>query len=125
MSVLITSVILAAASAPGEVFAYNPPIDTVAGVTVRIDGPPEIDTIAEPFTVKVIVENRSESALRGRIRPAVIDDWSAEPAEADLTTAAGETATLTFSIRPGKATYNGWYPVHIFATGKLGETPWT
>lgn len=103
--------------------AFNPPVDRAGDVTVRIDGPSEIVSIEESFSVTVVVENEGEQAISGRVAIGLIDGWTAQPGDYAFEVAAGDTSSQTVQVQPSRQTYNGWYPVHAYVTGRMSGEP--
>ncbi|MEJ5342848.1 MAG: DUF5696 domain-containing protein [Thermogutta sp.] len=101
--------------------AYNPPVDSAFGVTLRIQGPSEISYSPEGFECTLVVQNTTEKPLRGTIRLRSIDGCQADPAEIDnLAVPPGETARRSFRLRFGPRIYNAHYPIHAYGRFDLG-----
>jgi hypothetical protein len=102
-------------------FAWNPPTDTAGPLTVRLEGPAEVTRVDVPHPVRVQLENRGETLLRGTVRLAVIDRWKTEPAkEVPFQVAPRGTARLDFTITAGTGTHSAHYPVHAYAALTVG-----
>ena len=106
----------------GFALAYNPPVDTMGPLTVRIQGPrseegPRVTSTEVPLPISVILENAGGVAVEGQVHLGVIDHWRAEPASAvRFTAAAHGTARLSFSVIAGAGTYSdARYPIHAYA----------
>jgi len=103
-------------------WAWNPPEDTAANITARIEAPDKIDSIA-PFDVRLVLRNASAQAVSGTAALTGIDDWQVNPASPVPVSlpAQGETS-LTFRVQPGPATLPALYPLHArVAVGTNGR----
>ncbi len=97
--------------------AFNPPIDRVGPVTVRIVGPETVTQIERPLDVQVMLENRGDQPVRGTIRLGLTDGWRSEPAEAVPFAVEGKSqAECSFRVTVAQGSYSGHYPIHAYAT---------
>ena len=97
-------------------FAYNPPVEKAGPLTVTIEGPEEVTETGMGLPVKVVLENSGDRELKGSLRLAVIDSWTAEPAGAvAFAVGAKGKASLNFTVTAGERTYSGHYPIHGYA----------
>ncbi len=95
--------------------AFNPPIDEVGPLRVRIKGPAEVTARELPVELALVIENRGPTPIQGTWRIKVIDDWDVQPADAQLfTVRGGETVEEKFWVVPGPQTYPAHYPIHAF-----------
>jgi hypothetical protein len=114
ISLLLVS--FAAAASVARVWAYNPPVDSAGPLTVRIAGPATVTETETPVPVQVLVENRSEQPVDGRLRLQVIDRWRCEPAEAVRFTAPAKGQTsCAFRVIAGAGSWSAHYPIHALA----------
>ncbi len=96
--------------------AYNPPVDTAGPLTVRIEGPAEVDKTGTPVEVCVVVENQGEAAVEGTVRLGVIDHWRVEPeGDVPFSAPAKETVRCRFRATAGQGTFSAHYPIHASA----------
>ncbi|MGB9688372.1 DUF5696 domain-containing protein [Thermogutta sp.] len=103
-----------------KVIAYNPPVDSALGVTLRIEGPSEVTYSPEGFECALVVQNTADRPLRGAIRLLSIDQCQAEPGEIqDLVVPPGETARRSFRLQFGPRVYNAHYPIHAYGRFEL------
>jgi hypothetical protein len=101
---------------PSVTSAYNPPVDQVGPLTVRIIAPETVARTETPIGVKVELKNDSNQPVSGQVRLGVIDRWRCEPADAAAFTVAGNTTkTVDFRVIAGAGTYSAHYPIHAFA----------
>jgi len=95
--------------------AYNPPVDTVGPLTVRIDGPSVLES-AETASYAAVLENQADRPLAVRLRLGVIDGWKAifrDPPE--LIIASRSTTRVEFAVTPDAHGFAAHYPVHLYA----------
>ncbi len=105
-------------------YAFNPPVDTAGPLTARIEGPEEVTQIDTPIPVRVVLENKADSPIRGTIELKLIDRWRAAPAEpVDFAVDAKGSATREFTITAGKGTYSAHYPVHAYVQFEADGKP--
>ena len=106
--------------------AYNPPVETVGPLTVRIEGPETVTQTDAPLPVRVVFENKGPQPITGTVVLGLADRWRAEPAGATaFTVAAGAKAERAFSITAGRPTYSGHYPIHALVKFALDGKPQT
>jgi hypothetical protein len=99
--------------------AYNPPVDSASGITVRIEGPSEVDGNMA-FPVTLIVENSRSDPIKGSIRLGLIDGFSADPpGPFPIEVAGKQTLRKEVQVRPGDRVFNAHYPVHVWAVFDL------
>lgn len=111
--------------ASGTAGAFNPPSDTMDGVTVEVKTKDAL-TATTPFPVRVELTNSGTSAISGSLRLEVIDDWQVEPpAELNLTVPPGGNQSAGFTVIPDSSTLRGIYPVHAFFTYEAKGAPVT
>ena len=103
---------------PGSsALAFNPPVDRVGPLTVRIVGPEVIDQIGAAFEVRVEFQNEAEQAVRGTVQLGLIDHWRSEPAGAvPFVVEAKSKAAYGFSVTPAANSYSAHYPIHALAS---------
>ena len=99
--------------------AFDPPVDSVDGLTLRIEAPEVFD--AGPVTVHVALESQGEAAT-GQVRLGVIEPWVAEPAGQSFSVPPGRNTRLEFTLRTTEPPYNALYPVHAYADVTGGAT---
>ena len=99
--------------------AYNPPVDKVGPVTVRIEGPQLIQRPDEPVQVAVVIENHRDAPLDVQLHMAVIDSWRIEPGNRSVSVPAKGSSRQEFTLTPASPTYVGHYPIHAFARFEL------
>ena len=117
-SVAVAVMVLGSAVPVG---AFNPPVDTAGPLTVRIEGPEEVRRLDAPIAVRVVLENKGESAVKGTVELKLIDRWRAEPAGAVSFSVDGKGSTgLDFRIVGGEGTYSALYPIHALAKFEAG-----
>ncbi|MGQ9770210.1 MAG: hypothetical protein ACUVQG_06625 [Thermogutta sp.] len=106
-----------------QVQAYNPPVDSASGITVRIEGPSEVDGNA-PFPITLIVDNSRPEPIRGSIRIGLIDGFSADPPGPFTVEVSGKGAfRKEVQIHPGERVFNAHYPVHAWAVFDSDNAP--
>ena len=112
---VLLNVLLAATA-----LAFNPPEDTAAGLTARIDGPSSLDAAGVPLAYSLFLHNTGTQNVSGKALLEVIDDWRVEEnTPRPFTLEPGAETALSFSVIPGSGTYNAWYPVHGRVTFSL------
>lgn len=95
--------------------AFDPPEDTAGPLHVRIEGPSQVTQTDTPVPIKVLLENRGGSTLKGTVRISVIDQFRADPsAPLSFSIPAQATEKLDFCVTVGNGTHNALYPVHAF-----------
>src|SRR5580700_3828720 len=87
-----------AAVATTPLAAYNPPVDTAGALTVRINGPAEINKTGVAVPVKVMMDNAGAASLRGRLRVTAIDGWIVAPAGIDFDVAGKGSREYVFNV---------------------------
>ena len=123
------SVLLLAGAATAV--AYNPPADTAGPLTVRLQEPAmgaygagglvALTAPGAPMTVPVMIENASETEVKGQLRLEVSDIWSVAPSGPVPFTAPPKGRTrLDFQVSFREGTHNAVYPVHAFASFEHG-----
>jgi hypothetical protein len=96
-------------------WGYNPPVDKVGPLTVKLEGPAEVSQIEQSIPIGVVIENEADQAISGVLRLGVIDQWTVEPATPTAWQVAGRaTVRLTVQVKAGKGSYAAHYPVHAF-----------
>ena len=117
--VFISAVAIALCIAANLALAYNPPVDTAGPLTVRIEGPEEVTETGQFYPVRVVIENKGDKPVEGRLRVEVIDAWWAEP-DGDVPFAVGgkESVAKEFVVAAGARTYSAHYPIHAYVTFK-------
>ena len=113
--------------------AFLPPTAEHGGVTVRIVGFDEsMDTkelhvverdASKPFPIKIQIENKSPSPVKGLLNVWLNDDWDVlDLPHGEVSVASGETKTLTTTARAkeGRA-LAALYPVHVSYAVAGGE----
>ena len=114
-------VLLAAAA-----MAFEPPVNTVGPLTVRIEQPTlgsygaggrvQFDQPDAPFTLEVELSSTADQALQGTLRVRVIDRWRVEPSgPVSFTLPPRGSTTVAFQVSFGAGTYNAFYPIHALA----------
>ena len=99
--------------------AYNPPVDSASGITVRIEGPSEVDG-STAFPVTLIVENSRSDSIKGLMRIGLIDGFSADPpGPFPIEVGGKQTLRKEVQVRPGDRVFNAHYPVHVWAVFDL------
>lgn len=99
------------------VFAYNPPVDQVGPLTVRIVGPDTVTQKDTAFEVQVTFQNQSDQPISGAVRLGLIDGWRSEPADAvPFTVAAKSKTSCGFRVTVAEGSYSAHYPIHAYAT---------
>ncbi|MDX9978492.1 MAG: sugar-binding protein [Lentisphaeria bacterium] len=95
------------------VLAFNPPEDTIYGLSARIEGVPEFADPAEPLAFRVVVENGAADTFRGELGVWLNDDWRVEGrAAVAVVLKPGEKAEFAFTARALDRVVEGHYPVH-------------
>ncbi|MDD4102403.1 MAG: hypothetical protein PHU80_07195 [Kiritimatiellae bacterium] len=115
--------------------AFNPPRETVGGITLSIDGfdgehKPDHVWIArkvpcaEPLVFNVTLTNNSARTVSGTVRLWLNDDWRMSSAERVAVSAApGQSVTVECSALANDSVLKALYPVHAFMELELdGET---
>lgn len=98
-----------------SVGAYNPPVESASGITVRLEGPSSVEGLT-PFSVVLAVENSWEDSIKGSIKLGLIDGFTAEPAGPFAVEVPGKQVfRQEVQIRPGEWVFNAHYPVHAWA----------
>ena len=106
--------------------AFEPPVDTVGPLTVRIEQPAlgsygaggrvQFDQPDAPFTLEVELSSSADQALQGTLGVRVIDRWRVEPgAPVSFTLPPRASTTVAFRVSFGAGTYNTFYPIHALA----------
>ncbi len=106
--------------------AFEPPVDTVGPLTVRIEQPTlgsygaggrvQFDQPDAPFTLEVELSSTADQALQGTLRVRVIDRWRVEPGSpVSFTLPPRGSTTVAFRVSFGAGTYNAFYPIHALA----------
>jgi len=114
--------IILAAAAVG----FEPPVDTVGPLTVRIEQPTLgsygaggrvlFDQPDAPFTLEVELSSTADQALQGTLRVRVIDRWRVEPGgPVSFTLPPRGSTTVASRVSFGTGTYNTFYPIHALA----------
>ena len=112
LSVVIATLFACAAS----VSAFNPPVDKVGPVTVRIVGPETVTQVDAALEIEVTVENQGDEPVSGAVRLGLTDDWRSEPADAVAFTAGAKSKTACgFRVTVAPGSYSAHYPIHAFA----------
>lgn len=112
-SVAIATLFMCAAS----VSAFNPPLDKVGPVTVRIVGPETVTQVDAALDVQVTMENRGDEPISGTVRLGLTDGWRSEPADAVPFTAGAKAKTAcSFRVTVAPGSYSAHYPIHAYAT---------
>ena len=112
-SVAVATLLLCAAG----VSAFNPPVDKVGPLTVRIVGPETVTQIDAALDVQVIVDNQGDEPISGTVRLGLTDGWRSEPADAVPFTAGAKSKTACgFRVTVAPGSYSAHYPIHAFAT---------
>lgn len=120
-SILATTLVLACLLPCNFATAYNPPVDTAGPLTVHIEAPEEVKELETPVPVRVVLENKGESAIRGTIELKLIDRWRAEPAgTVEFNVEAKASTSRQFTITAGKGTYSAHYPIHAYVRFESG-----
>lgn len=120
----VLSLLACLALLAGRTFAYNPPVDKVGPLTVRIEGPAEVAERNTPVPVRVVVENGGDEKIEGTVALGLVDAWQAAPDKPVAFAAEGKkTTTLEFAIKAGAETYPGHYPIHAWARFNSGGKP--
>jgi len=103
-----------------RVEAFDPPVDTVGSLTVRIEGPEIVRLPETAMPVRVVLENQGDRPIEGVVELQLIDHWRAEPTGAVQFTVAGKSKIIReFQVVAGNGTYNAHYPIHVFARFNL------
>jgi len=94
------------------VWGYNPPVDSVGPLEVRIEGPSELQRLETPVPIRVVLENRSAGTVRGTVELKVIDRWRAEPGQPTSFAVKGkEKTSVEFRVTAGAGSYSAHYPI--------------
>ena len=110
-----SSLVLLLLLAP-QLVAYKPPMDIAGPLTVSIEGPLVVTRSDTSIRYKVIIENQSQTVVRGVVRIKVIDRWRLQdPSSLQFVAKGRGGARLSFDVIAGKGTYNAHYPIHAFA----------
>lgn len=113
MAVGVAALVVMLCTAPAS--AFEPPVATAGPLTVRIEGPKEVTQLETPVAVRVVLENKGTSDLKGTVELKLIDAWLAEPARAvPFSVDAQGSVALEFHLVAGKKTYDAHYPLHVF-----------
>lgn len=125
--------------------AFNPPVDKVGPLTVRIEFPEVVDKIGVPIKGHVIIENEGKSPIAGQLTLEVVDRWTVRVAgtpagstrfyvdaaqdssnQAKSGQAKPSITKISFTATAGEGTYSGtdggnaiYYPIHAKATFTL------
>lgn len=101
--------------------AFDPPVDRVGPLTVRVEGPDVVTQTESPLPVRVVIENQGPKPVEGTVQVRLVDDWRAEPAgPVRLSVKARSSSTRAFRVVAGKGTYSGHYPIHALVRFELG-----
>jgi len=95
-------------------YGYSPPVDTAGPLTVRIEGPAALAQ-AGPASYSVVIENKAENAVAGRLRMEGIDGWKAEPPAAEFRVGPRSSARVDFTVTPPSLVFPAHYPIHVYA----------
>lgn len=107
-------VFVGAAALPAR--GFDPPVDKVGPLTLRLDGPSELTQVDKPVPMKVVVENSGAAALNGTLRFAGIDGWRVAPAgPLAFELPARESRHWEITVTASARTYEALYPVHAWA----------
>jgi hypothetical protein len=94
-------------------FAFNPPIDTQKGVTLRIDGVGKRIATDQPFAFTVHLQNNGECSVSGTVAVALNDDWSLPNSNRfAVALAPGQTWQTSCSAAARPRVLPALYPVH-------------
>ncbi len=105
-----------------RLWAFNPPVDSQAGVSLRIEGVPEAVERGGGLTFRVVCENTRPEAVTGTLHIALNDDWRVIGAAKVRVAVAGEGATShTFSAEARDTVLAAHYPVHAEARLQCGD----
>ncbi|MCU0875434.1 MAG: DUF5696 domain-containing protein, partial [Pirellulaceae bacterium] len=111
-SIAVTVLLACAAGAS----AFNPPVDKVGPLTVRIVGPETVTQVDAAFDLQVTVENQGDEPVSGAVRLGLTDGWRSEPAGAVPFTAGAKSRTACgFRVTVAPGSYSAHYPIHAFA----------
>ena len=103
-------------AAGGHAWGFNPPSDTAGPLTVEIKGPEVVVATDKPLPVHVVMTNKGQRPLVGKLRLAVVDRWRIEPKETiEFSVPAGGEYQKIFIVEAGRGTYSGHYPIHAYA----------
>ena len=135
--------ILACAALACAAYAYLPPVEDRCGVKVEIGSFPQKTerTGKNPFgwplgvtevqagaprAFPVVLENRSDRLVAGRLEVWMNDDWDVAGPQGELTLAPKERKELSFTGTAKPSALNALYPVHARFTpqgAKAGAAP--
>ncbi len=102
---------------PTAAHAYNPPVDKVGALQVRIDGPSEVHDRATPISIDVVLENSGDEPISGSLKLGLIDQWQATPQHPmPFTVAAHKSVHQKYQVTIAADSYSAHYPIHAFAT---------
>lgn len=105
----------------GTAEAYNPPVDSASGVTLRIEGPEEVTFSPEGFGGALVIENATDRPIVGNIELRSIDGFRVEPAElVDINVGPKEKLRKEFRVLPGPRVFNAHYPLHAYGRFRGG-----
>ena len=106
----ILSLCLAVAHAA---LAFNPPEDSIYGLTARIEGVPEVADPSAPLAFKVVLKNEAKDTFRGELGVWLNDDWKVvgKPTRA-IILKPGEGAEFSFKAEALDRVLAAYYPVH-------------
>jgi len=106
----ILSLCLAVAHAA---FAFNPPEDSIYGLTARIEGVPEVADPSAPLAFRVVLKNGAKDTFRGELGIWLNDDWQVvgKPVRA-IILKPGEGAEFPFEAVALDRVLDAYYPVH-------------
>jgi hypothetical protein len=95
-------------------WAYDPPVDQVGPLTVRIDGPNVITETGKPVDYQLRIQNAGDTRVSGALRLGVIDRWGIADGrdEAEFTVDGKGQTMHPFVVVPGKPSYHAHYPIH-------------
>lgn len=106
---------------PETAGAYNPPVDSASGVTLRIEGPKEVTFSPEGFGGALVIENAADQPVVGNVVLRGIDGFQVEPAEwSNLTLGPNEKLRKEFRVTFGPRIFNAHYPLHVYGRFRMG-----
>ncbi|MBN2296299.1 MAG: hypothetical protein JXM70_27965 [Pirellulales bacterium] len=112
----IFSILVAIFAIPPTARAFNPPLDTAGPLTVKIEGPALVSETEKPLPVRVVLTNKGQKPLSGKLRLQVVDSWRLDPqTETDFNVPAGGQISKDFTVTAGRGTYSAHYPIHAYA----------
>ena len=93
--------------------AFNPPRDSIHGLTARIEGVPEFADPGQPLAFKVVVQNEAKDAFRGELGVWLNDDWEVvgRPVQR-IVVKPGTTAEFPCQAKARDRVLEAHYPVH-------------